>query len=72
MKALGGSLHKREGNGARGGTRARNISNGICMRDDGARGSWPSDQLLIQWGEWKWVFLSNIFFGFVKFVKFVN
>jgi hypothetical protein len=37
------------------------------MRENGARGSWPSDQLLIQWGAWKW-FLSIIFFDFVKFV----
>jgi hypothetical protein len=43
------------------------------MREDGARGSWPSDQLSLQWGAWKLgVFcLSIIFFGFVKFVKFV-
>jgi hypothetical protein len=23
------------------------------MREDGARGSWPSDQLLPQWAAWK-------------------
>jgi hypothetical protein len=39
------------------------------MRDeDGARGQWPSDQLLPQWGAWKWGFLSILFFGFGKFV----
>jgi hypothetical protein len=43
------------------------------MREDGARGPWPSTQILIKWGAWKWVlFLSIIFFGFVKFVKFVK
>jgi hypothetical protein len=49
------------------------MSNGTCMREDGARGPWPSDQILIQWGAWKLgvFFLSIIFFGFVKFVKFV-
>jgi hypothetical protein len=43
------------------------------MREDGARGSWPSDQLSLQWGAWKLgVFcLSIIFCGFVMFVKFV-
>jgi hypothetical protein len=43
------------------------------MREDGARGSWPSDQLSLQWGAWKLgVFcLSIIFFGLLKFVKFV-
>jgi hypothetical protein len=53
--------------------RAGNMSNGACMREDGARGSWPSAQLSLQWGAWKLgVFcLSIIFFGLVKFVKFV-
>ena len=53
--------------------RAGNMSNGTCMREDGARGSWPSDHLSLQWGAWKLgVFcLSIFFFGFVKFVKFV-
>ena len=41
---------------------------GTCMREDGARGQWPSDQLLPQWGAWKWGFLSILFFGFGKFV----
>ena len=43
------------------------------MREDGARESWPSDQLSLQWGAWKLgVFcLSIIFCGFIKFVKFV-
>jgi hypothetical protein len=49
--------HKREGRGARGGTgaiaRAGNMSNGTCMREDGAHGSWPSDQLSLQWRAWK-------------------
>jgi hypothetical protein len=30
--------------------RAGNMSNGTCMHEDGARGSWPSGQLLPQWG----------------------
>jgi hypothetical protein len=38
------------------------------MREDGVRGPWPSDQILIQWGAWKLGILSIIFFGFVKFV----
>jgi hypothetical protein len=41
--------HEREGRGARGRTRAiaraGNMSNGTYMREDGARGSWPSAQL---------------------------
>jgi hypothetical protein len=43
------------------------------MRKDGARGSWPSAQLSLQWGAWKLgVFcLSIVFVGLVKFVKFV-
>ena len=46
---------------------------GTCMREDSARGSWPSDQLSLQWGAWKsGVFcLSIISFGLVKFVEFV-
>jgi hypothetical protein len=49
------------------------MSNGTFMREDGARGSWPSAQLSLQWGAWKLgVFcLSIIFFGLVRFVKFV-
>ena len=45
----GPTSHKREGRGARGRTgaiaRAGNMSNETCMHEDGARGSWPSDQL---------------------------
>ena len=42
------------------------------MREDGARGPWPSDHILIKWGAWKLVFFCLFFFfGFVKFVKFV-
>jgi hypothetical protein len=41
------------------------------MREDGARGPWPSDQILIKGGAGKLGVLSIIFFGFVKFVKFV-
>jgi hypothetical protein len=48
--------HEREGRGAREGTRAiaraGNMSHGTCMREDGARGSWPHDQLLLMWGAW--------------------
>jgi hypothetical protein len=49
------------------------MSNGTCMREDGAHGSWPSDQLSLQWGAWKLrvLCLSIIFFGFAKFVKIV-
>ena len=43
-----------------------------CMREDGERRQWPSDQTLIKWEAWKLgFFLSIIFFGFVKFVRFV-
>jgi hypothetical protein len=41
------------------------------MREDGARGSWPSDQLLIQWGAWKWEGGGCLIFSLVLFVKFV-
>jgi hypothetical protein len=41
------------------------------MLEDGARGPWPSDQILIKWGAWKLGFLSFIFFVFVKFDKIV-
>jgi hypothetical protein len=30
------------------------------MREDGARGTWPSDQILIKKGAWKLGFLSII------------
>jgi hypothetical protein len=76
-RCYGPTSHKREGRGVRGRTgaiaKAGNMSNGTCMREDSVRGSWPSDQLPLQWGAWKsGVFcLSIIFFGFVKFVKFV-
>jgi hypothetical protein len=75
-KVLRSYFAQKGGTRSKGGDRgiclAGNISNGTCMREDGARRLWPSDQLLIQWGAWKWVFfLSFIFFGFVKFVKFV-
>jgi hypothetical protein len=45
----------------------------VCVNDseDGARGPWPSEQILIKWGAWKLGVLSIIFFVFVKFVKFV-
>ncbi len=35
---------------------------GACMREDGARGSWPSDQLSLQWGAWKSGFLFVYYF----------
>jgi hypothetical protein len=38
------------------------------MREDGARGPWPSDQILVKWGTLKLGFLSIIVLGFVKFV----
>jgi hypothetical protein len=43
------------------------------MCEEGERRSWPSDQLSLQWGAWKsgMFRLSIIFFGLVKFVKFV-
>jgi len=54
---------------SKGGDRAIARAGRTCMRDeDGARGQWPSDQLLPQWGAWKWGFLSILFFGFGKFV----
>jgi hypothetical protein len=30
---------------------------GTCMRNDGARRQWPSDQILIEWGAWRLGFL---------------
>jgi hypothetical protein len=59
------SPNKREGRGARGSSgaiaRAGNISNETCMRENGARGSWPSVELSLQWGAWKLgVFLSEL------------
>ena len=47
--------------------KGREHVHGTCMREDGARGSWPSDHLSLQGGVWKLgVFcLSIIFFGFV-------
>jgi hypothetical protein len=32
------------------------MSNGTCTREDGERGQWPSDQILIECGAWKWFF----------------
>jgi hypothetical protein len=56
-RCYGPTSHKREGRGAKGGTgviaRVGNMSNGTCMREDGARGPWSSDQILIKWGAWK-------------------
>ena len=44
----------------KGGTRSKGEDRSKCkgrkhvhMREDGARGSWPSDQLSLQWGAWK-------------------
>jgi hypothetical protein len=45
--------------------RAGNTSNGTCMREDSARGSWPSDQLLPQWGAWKWEGFVGLLFSLV-------
>jgi hypothetical protein len=51
-KVLRSYFAQKEGCGARGGTgaiaRAGNMSNGTCMRENGARGPWPSDQILIK------------------------
>ena len=77
-RCYGHTSHKSEGRETRGGTgaiaRAGNMSNmgHVCVKD-GARGSWPSDLLSLQWGAGNLgVFcLSIIFCGFVKFVKFV-
>ena len=44
------------------------------MREDGECRQWPRDQTLIKWEAYKKklaFFLSIIFFGFVKFVRFV-
>ena len=58
--------------GARGGTgataRAGNMSALTCMREEGARGPWPSDQILIKKGAWKLAFSSSFVFFVVKFV----
>jgi hypothetical protein len=40
------------------------------MREEGARGPWPSDQNLIQWGAGK-VGFFYCFLWFCKFVKLV-
>jgi hypothetical protein len=49
-------------------SRSSSESRGTCMREDGARGSWPSAQLSLQWGAWKLgvFYLSIIFFGLVN------
>jgi hypothetical protein len=76
-KVLRSYFAQKGGRVARGETgaiaRAGNMSNGTCMREDGARRPWPSDQILIKWGAWKlgFLFWSIIFFGFVKCTKFV-
>ena len=36
----------------RGNCKGREHVQGTCMREDGARGPWPSDQILIEWGAW--------------------
>jgi hypothetical protein len=68
-RCYGLTSHKREGRGARGGTgaiaRVGNMSNGTCMREDGARGQWPSDQILSKWGAWKFGFFCLFFFPLV-------
>jgi hypothetical protein len=55
--------------GDRGNCKGREHVQGTCMREEGARRPWPSDQILIKWGAWK--LCCIIFSGFVKFVKFV-
>jgi hypothetical protein len=40
------------------------MSNGTCMCEEGARGPWPSDQILIKQGAWKLV----SFFSFSLFL----
>ena len=43
-----------------------------CMREDDERRSWLSVPMPSKWEAWKLgFFLSIIFFGFVKFFKFV-
>ena len=64
----------------KGGTRSKGEDRSKCkgrehvhMREDGACGSWPSDQLSLQWGAWKSGFLFVYYFLWfkLKFVKFV-
>jgi len=55
----------------KGGTRSKGEIRGNCkgrehvghvvMREDGAHGQWPSEQILIEWGAWKWVFFVYYF-----------
>ena len=64
------------GTRSKGGTGAIVRAGRTCMREDGARGQWPSDQLLIEWGAWKWFFFVLFVFCFpiislILFVKFV-
>ena len=68
-RCYGPTSHKREGRGARGVTgamaRGGNMSNGAYMREDGACGPWPSDQISSNGGDHgTWVFcLSFSFWG---------
>ena len=59
--------------GDRGNYKGREHVQRTCMREDGARGPWPGDQILIKWGAWKlgFVLFCFVFFHFVKFIKFV-
>jgi hypothetical protein len=57
-KVLRSYLAQKGGTRSKGGDRASaragNMSNGTCMREDGARGPWTRDQILInKWGAWK-------------------
>jgi hypothetical protein len=64
-----GVTHRRGGTGAI--ARAGNMSNGTCMREDGARGSWASDLLLLQgehgnWGCFDYLLCSVVLFSLLS------
>ena len=57
-KVLRSYFAQTEGTRSKGGDRGncKGREHGTCTREDGARGQWPSDQILIEWGAWKCVF----------------
>jgi len=57
------------GGGGGGGPKCKRREYGTCMREDGARGPWPSDQIL-KWETWKLGFF-RLLFSLAKFVRFV-
>jgi hypothetical protein len=67
-KVLRSIFAQKEGTRSKGGDRGtckgREHVHETCMREEGACGSWPSDQILKKWGAWKLLFSLYYFHWF--------